>query len=164
MSSKSINFVKQRIQSGECQGMENNKYKSMTELSFTEGCRLCRFDFDSSRSFKLKSNSTDENYITLTIDYNKNADFSYFTMERCCCDGTLLFYQKLIKDNLNKLLHLKTCDKRVKIPDDLYGHEVKYTVGDFLITHEYGSEFATEEKTWMRSRFSVMLPIKFEAI
>lgn len=162
--SKSIEFIKQRIQSGECQGMENNKYESMTELSFTDGCKMCGFDFDSSRSFKMQSDSIDGDYFTLTVDYNENTDFSYFTMDRCCCDGTLVFYQELIKNILLKLLNIDTCDKRVEIPDNLYRHEVKYTVGNFVVTHEYGSEFATEEKPWMKSRFAVMLPIKFEVI
>lgn len=125
---------------------------------------MCGFDFDSSHSYKMKSDSIDGDYFTLTVDYNENTDFSYFTMERCYCDGTFAFYQELIKHILLKLLDLNTYDKRVDIPDNLYGHEVKYTVGDFVLTHEYGSKFATEEKPWMKSRFSVMLPIKFEVI
>lgn len=161
---KSIEFIKQRIQSVECQGMENNKYKSMTELSFREGCRLCGFDFDSVRSYKVKYDDEDKEYFTLTIDYNENTDFGYFTMERCCCDGTFVFYQELIKRVLLKLLNFNTCDKGVDIPDNLYGHEVKYILGNFVLTHEYGNEFSTEEKPWIKSRLSVMLPIKFEVI
>lgn len=57
---KSIDFIKQRIQSGFCQGMENNKYKTMSELSFIEGCKMCGFDSDFSQSFKIKSYNPNE--------------------------------------------------------------------------------------------------------
>lgn len=102
--------------------------------------------------------------ITLTITYDEAANFNYFTMKRCSCDGTLLFYQELIKDILLKLLRCETCDKTTAIPGDLFGHQIKYIVGNFVLANEDGDEFSTKEKPWMRSRFSVMLPIKFEVI
>lgn len=163
---KSIDFVKQRIRSGCYGGMENNKYESMIELSFADGCKMCEFDFDKSHSFVMNTEHSDgtiKNF-HMTITHDVNANFGYFTMERCSSDGTYLHYYELIRNVLLKLLKLTTCDTRVEIPSDLSGHEIKYTVGNFVLAGEYGDEFATKEKPWMKSRFSVMLPIKFEVI
>lgn len=37
---KSLEFVKERIASGQCNGMENNKYESMIEQDIREYLRL----------------------------------------------------------------------------------------------------------------------------
>lgn len=44
------------------------------------------------------------------------------------------------------------------------GLSIIYTVGDFVLTEEFGDEFTTKEKPWMQSRFTAMLPIKFDVV
>lgn len=39
-------------------------------------------------------------------------------------------------------------------------YDVSFEVGNFVFAEEYGEQFATEEKPWMKCRFTVMLPIK----
>ena len=33
-----------------------------------------------------------------------------------------------------------------------------------MLAEEFGNEFATKEKPWMQSRFTAMLPIKFDVV
>ena len=33
-----------------------------------------------------------------------------------------------------------------------------------MLYEEFGDEFATKEKPWMKSRFTAMLPIKFDVV
>lgn len=36
--------------------------------------------------------------------------------------------------------------------------------GNFVLAEEFGDQFATKEKPWMKSRFTAMLPIKFNVV
>lgn len=163
--SKSLEFVKERITSGQCNGMEDNKYEFMIEQNTLEMFR--KFDFfkanDTSRimRFGIKNSKPLFNVI---IKYDPNADFEYFTMQRCNCDGTFVFFQDLMTECINKMVNLKTCNANKTIPKGLTDYSIIYTVGDFVLAEEFGYEFATKEKPWMQSRFTAMLPIKFDAI
>jgi hypothetical protein len=100
--------------------------------------------------------------IPVSIFYDENAEFEYFTMEHCICDGTLLFMEELCLDILNKVFRLQTINKeKVNANTDLFKNEIIYTVGNFVVCTEYG-DFGTEDKPWLNSRFTVMLPIKFD--
>ena len=49
------------------------------------------------------------------------------------------------------------------IYDNIKDYIVDYTIGDFVFGDEYDlKKFGTKEKPWMHSRFTVMLPIKFD--
>ena len=85
-------------------------------------------------------------------------------MQRCNCDGTFVFFQDLMGECIDKIIHLKTCNVNKEIPKDLTGYSIIYTVGDFVLAEEFGDEFATKEKPWMQSRFTAMLPIKFDVV
>lgn len=51
-----------------------------------------------------------------------------------------------------------------KIPKDaeeyLYNYDILFGVGDFVFVEEHVERFSTKEKPWIKSRFTVMLPIK----
>ncbi len=171
---KSLEFVKQRIASGECGNMKDNSYSSMNEVSFLKminrlGCR---------RGTAVKGNSWEYDLIGIyedgekkergiIIEYNPDAEFEYFTIQSCICDGTVYFYLELCERILEKIfLGITYC--KPKLPEN-YENEIekyvmKYTVGDFVFTREHGNEFSEEETPWMKSRFSVMLPIKCDFI
>ena len=168
---KSLDFVRNRIASGVCNGMENNKYESMQELDFLEVLENYRhnviFDEENVYHYILDA-STDTNLtekLEIQIKYDPNAEFEYFTMERCRCDGTLFFFYELVATVLNKVFKLETHNKE-KVPSDYdnnpFAYKVKYTIGNPVMTIEHGEEFATEEKPWMLDRFSVMLPIAMD--
>lgn len=103
-------------------------------------------------------------YFNVIIKYDPDADFEYFTMQRCNCDGTFVFFQDLMGECIDKMIHLKTCNVNKEIPKDLTGYSIIYTVGDFVLAEEFGDEFATKEKPWMKSKFTAMLPIKFDVV
>ena len=85
-------------------------------------------------------------------------------MQRCNCDGTFVFFQDLMGECIDKMVHLKACNVNKEISKDLTGYSIIYTVGDFVLAEEFGDEFATKEKPWMKSRFTAMLPIKFDVV
>lgn len=162
---KSLNFVKERIATGQCNGMENNKYESMIEQNTQEMFAVINHTKDAETILAdipyLKGDKTSFNVI---IKYDPNADFEYFTMQCCNCDGTFVFFQDLMVECLNKIINLKTCNTNKIIPKDLIGYSIIYTVGDFVLAEEFGDEFATKEKSWMKCRFTAMLPIKFDVV
>ena len=166
MDRKSLDFVNQRIKSGLVSGISKDiKFDSMSEVNFLEFCRE-RNIIDKDKTYReIKCKVVDrEEYMTQIIQYNPDADFQYFTMARCRCDGTMLFYLDLMLECIDNMLEFHTWCKEVEIPKELIGVTLKYTVGDFVLAEEFGDQFTTTEKPWMRSRFTVMLPIKCEVI
>lgn len=90
---KSLEFVKERITSGQCNGMENNKYESMIEQDIQELFNVVDYTKDGTIladiPYLKKGNKP---YFNVIIKYDPNADFEYFTMQRCNCDGTFVFF------------------------------------------------------------------------
>lgn len=162
---KSLEFVKERITSGQCNGMEGNKYESMIEYDTRELFKNTHYSKDNDSILaNVSYNKDNKHYFNVIIKYNPDADFEYFTIQRCVCDGSFVFFQDVMCDCVNKLIHLKTCNVNKNIPKDLTGYYIVYTIGDFVLAEEFSGEFATNEKPWMNSRFTAMLPIKFEVI
>ena len=162
--SKSLEFVKERIASGQCNGMENNKYEFMIEQDIRELFTVITCTKDGTILIDVPYLKGNKPYFNIIIKRDPDADFEYFTMQRCNCDGTFVFFQDLMGECIDKMIHLKTCNVNKKIPKDLTGYSIVYTVGDFVLAEEFGDEFATKEKSWMQSRFTVMLPIKFDVV
>ena len=162
--SKSLEFVKERIASGQCNGMENNKYESMIEQDIRELFTVVNYTKNGTILADVPYLKGDKPYFNVIIKHDPDADFEYFTMQRCNCDGTFVFFQNLMGECINKMLNLKTCNVNKEIPKDLTGYSIVYTVGDFVLAEEFGDEFATKEKPWMQSRFTAMLPIKFDVV
>ena len=100
--------------------------------------------------------------------YDPEAEFDYFATERCRCDGTLLFAVEQQEKLIYKIISLQTvCAPKVPQIDSIEqmrNYYFKYTIGDFVFIDEYSELFATEEKPWMRGRFTTLLPIKFEVV
>lgn len=162
---KSLEFVEERIASGQCNGMENNKYESMIEQDVRELFNVVNYTKNETIladiSYLKKGGKP---YFNVIIKCDSDADFEYFTMQRCNCDGTFVFFQNLMDECINKMIHLKTCNVNKEIPKDLTGYSIIYTVGDFVLAEEFGDEFATKEKPWIQCRFTAMLPIKFDVV
>lgn len=161
---KSLEFVKERIASCQCNGMENNKYESMIEQDIRELFTVVTCAKDETILVDIPYLKGDKPYFNVIIKRNPNADFEYFTMQRCNCDGTFVFFQDLMGECIDKMVHLKACNVNKEISKDLTGYSIIYTVGDFVLAEEFGDEFATKEKPWMKSRFIAMLPIKFDVV
>lgn len=151
---KSIEFVKQRIKSG------------FSNVPLQEETKFMELKFDD-----LLKLYTKEEFQKWFIDNKcqlkyENADFEYFTMERCVCDGILIFIGELIGKVLLKVIQIQTVNND-KMPEDFnrnqFNYDILYTVGNFVICDEYW-DFGTDDKPWLYSRFTVMLPIKFEIV
>ena len=161
---KSLEFVKERIASGQCNGMENNKYESMVEQDIRELFNVVNYTKNGTILADVSYLKGDKPYFNVIIKRDPSADFEYFTIQRCNCDGTFVFFQDLMNECINKMLNLKTCNVNKEIPKNLTGYSIVYTVGDFVLAEEFSDEFATKEKPWMESRFTAMLPIKFDVV
>ena len=117
------------------------------------------------RTYIACENSDDKIEIGKLI-YNPDAEFDYFSMERCRSDGTLLFAIEQQTELISKIILLKTVFAP-KAPDitsveQLKDYRFKYTIGDFVFIDEYSKDFGTEEKPWLMSRFTTLLPIRFD--
>ena len=170
MNNHSLKFVQKRIASGLCNGMENNQYESMQELPLFDVLNNYKHNiiFDNKNVcnriiLNATTNTNLKGNIEIQVKYDPDAEFEYFTMERCICDGTLFFFYELVATALNNVFTFVTYNK-AKLPSDYdnnpFAYKLKYIIGNPVIAIEHGKEFATEEKPWMLDRFSVMLPIK----
>ena len=161
---KSSEFIKNRIESEIAYGFDNTHFESLTEYNSKDVFKNFHIFTDDKTETKLIYKLGDDKAdLEMDIIYNPDADFEYFTMERCRCDGTLLFIQELMEKCVEKIIRLQTCNKEKQLPSDLSGHKITYTVGDFVVGTEHGEQFSTKEKPWMLERFTIMLPIKFDA-
>lgn len=155
---KSLDYIKQRVQ-----GKENVSLN----LDFEQA-----FEFSPKQYLKMDENDrltiqwTDDDAnsnadISVEVNYDPNAKFEYFTMSSCCHDGTLLFSLECITECLKKILGVQTYNKKVGLPSDPAHADYFYTIGDIVMVHEYGDQFATAEKPWMKSRTTVLIPIVY---
>lgn len=167
MENNSINFVKYRINNGYCGDMENNTYDSFEEVSTINYLKECLNGCNLENNTLEYTIKTNDEEIDIAIEYNVDETFEYFTNETVICDGTLIFFNELINKVLSKILQCGTYNKH-NAPKDFTNnpsnYKIKYIIGNLVLATEHGDEFSTEKKLWMKSRFTVMLPIKIEYI
>ena len=100
----------------------------------------------------------------IAVEFDENADFEYVSTETVVCDGTLWFVGQCIESIIQKITLHQTCNIN-KMNPEIFNkssiYNVKYTIGNFVLMSECG-DFGTEEKPWLHSRYTVMLPIKYE--
>ena len=161
---KSLDYIKQRI-SEENTGLSKCKYESMVEFNPVD---IFEKMYES-RTLETGITVGNSEHQVANICYDPEADFNYFSMSRNANDGTLIFDFETMQDVLCKVLSCQTYNKAVltEVPDDeeyFNNHHFKYTIGDIVLCQEYGDEFATEEKPWMKRRTTALLPIKFEVV
>lgn len=156
----SIEYIKGRIKSGDAR-IAICKFDSMYEMSPYEVLEI--------KDTNEICETTSSGKIISEVYYDENAEFNYFTMSRNQNDGTLLFMRETVKEVLEKVLRCETYNVDIlkEIPDDeeyFKKHHFKYTIGNIVCCSEHGDEFSTKEKPWMKSRFTALLPIKFEIV
>lgn len=166
---KSLEFVKQRIATGECNGMENNEWKRLNEVPFMD---IYNFDIKEKRilpyacEYGYKIDNKDKIF-TITLNYDPETEFQYFSTNQCVCDGTLMFEIYNMIDIIAKIFKFETYYSP-SLPDDFekypWRYDLVYTVGDFVDGMEINDKFAPEDKPWMTCRFTAMLPIKMEFV
>ena len=163
---KSLNYIKQRIAEGNTDLSDCN-YESMIEVNTVDIFEKTYNSRCLEKECGVHFQTKDGKVISKAY-YDPEADFNYFTMSRNCNDGTLIFDMEAMQDVILKVLSCQTYNKAVlsEVPDmDFFNtHHFKYTVGDIVLCQEYGDEFDTEEKSWMKRRTTALLPIKFEVV
>lgn len=168
MDNKSLEFVKNRIKSGVCNGMESNNYTSMQEVDFMRIVKNFQFNkivkvTDNSWETELEFEAELKKKMKIKVSHNPNAEFDYFTTESCRCDGTYIFKMGLCGEILKKMLSGQSY-YAPKLPKDFdeKDYDITLEVGNFVFADEYGEEFSEKNKPWMKSKFTAMLPIKCE--
>lgn len=156
--SKSLEYIKRRIEEGNCKNMSQEEFTNMNVVPLNSFC-----DKLSIGENIILAITKDESEVIADLTYNPDAEFNYFTTESCVCDGTLLFMTELIEKILKKVGSLNT----YYLPafegiseEELGNYKLHYEVGDF-VTNSHIVESPDKNKPWMCDRFTVMLPIKF---
>jgi hypothetical protein len=167
----SLEFVRNRIETGNCNNMDIKNFSNMSICDFwlfistVPNPKFQSLFVNNITTYKMEGevNGVKGNR-NVIIEYNPNAKFEYFTMEACKCDGTLLFLNEIMYEAFKKVLMCTTYNTNT-VPADLmdryWDYDTCYTVGDFVVNTEYG-EFGTTEKPWMNTKWTAMLPIKCE--
>lgn len=154
---KSLEYIKKRIEEGNCCDMSMEEFQDMYEIPFKsyflEGCG----------DYMIIALRKDNDEVLADVIYEPDADYNYFITETCVCDGTLMFMKDLMTRILQKIGQLKTCyvPAIAEITEDnCNNYNVHYYVGDF-VANSYIVEPPDKDKPWMRDKFTVMLPVKF---
>lgn len=98
--------------------------------------------------------------ITAEIHYDPDADFDYFTSVSSINDGTLCFYFQDLANCIGKVIGILTYAKWKKPPKA--GDHIKYTIGNYIVLDECGGDYVPKDKPWMKTRTTIMLPVKYE--
>lgn len=168
----SLDFIKNRISSGVTFGMDLANFEGATEFSFESFISTLPQEFKNYysngeiKTILYGTQGEKRGSMSVVIKYSPSETFEYFTLKECVCDGTFLFASQLMEEILNSLLGVQAYNSKT-IPEealiDVWGYNVIYTIGDFVFNIENG-DFGTEDKPWLHSRFTMMLPLKCEWI
>lgn len=159
MVNKSLEYVRKRIEEGNCRNMSVEEFKDMYTIPFKSYFLEGRGDY---MILAIRKDSDD---ILADLTYSPDAEFNYFVTESCVCDGTLMFMNELMTNILKKIGQLQTCYapalegiSQEEINNGNY--MIHYEVGDF-VANSCIVEPPYKDKLWMCDRFTVMLPVKF---
>lgn len=150
--SHSYDFCKRRCADKDVCGFYDRKWDDVSEYPFVGVIKK-----ELPLRYVLKGDGIT---VSVEIYYNPNADFQYFTSYSATTDGTMIFDLDAMKKLCDMVVFCETYFKEAGAPHN--GSHITYTVGDFVVIREYGKEFATKEKPWLRERLTVMLPIRYE--
>lgn len=156
--SKSLDFCKATAQNAYRSSYADRSWDNAveyyeTEAIFDEYLRGARNLF-----FEGKVDGETEICFDVSISFDGNADFDYFTSESCVHDGTLYFIIKTMDRCVQKVCLAQTYNKNTGAPEP--GDSIHYIVGNFVVLTEYDGDFVPADKPWMRERTTVLLPLK----
>lgn len=153
--SKSFDFCNAEVSRS---GYANRSWGNAFEVSETEAI----FDvyLRGARNFSLegKVDGIADICFDVSISFDSNADFNYFTSASCIHDGTLLFIREAMDECVRKVCLAQSYYKPIGEPKS--GDSIQYVVGNFVVLTEYDGDFVPVDKPWMRERTTVLLPIK----
>lgn len=156
--SKSLTWCRQRAKNPLTSGYADRNWDDAVELSAEE--MFDRLGCNGKRHFECGYKADDGSSVTYSVDieFDQNADFEYFTSASCAHDGTALFDIDLLADRISAVCSGSTFNKDVGEP--INGDKIHYIVGNFVTLTEYDGDWIPEDKKWMRTRTTILLPLK----
>ena len=138
----------------------NEVSKSTTINTFISVSRTLAIAHNPFNQYQLAHGSAE---YSIKLLHNEDADFQYLASSSCRHDGTFLFEKELIYRVAAKVLTLQTCYLPYAEQLAKSGiHTIHWTIGNFVLLDEYGDQYALDGKPWMKSRSTVLLPLKME--
>ena len=158
--SKSLEFCKEIASNPNRSSYSDRDWSKAVESMDTEAY----FDkvLEGCRSVVIAAKDNEDKPISIKIKYNfnKDANFDYFTSESIIHDGTLLFAQSAINKCVEKVLLGRTFNNTMQPPHD--GDTIEYTVGNYVILNEYNNKSFSDDNPHLCSRTTVLLPLKYK--
>ena len=159
MINKSLEYIKKRLEEGNCRNMPLEEFEDMYVIPFKS------YFLEGRGEYQIIAITKENDGILADLTYAPDAEFNYFITESCVCDGTLAFMHDLMTNILKKIGQLKTCYAPALegISQEEFNsgnYMIHYEVGDF-VANSYIIEPPDKDKLWMCDRFTVMLPVKF---
>lgn len=134
--------------------------KSMTINTFISVSRTLAIANNPFNQYQLANGSAK---YSINLLHNEDADFQYLASSCCRHDGSLQFKEELIYRVAAKVLELQTCYLPYAEQLAKSGiHTIHWTIGNFVLLDEYDDQYAPDGKPWMKSRSTVVLPLKME--
>ena len=162
--SKSLDFCVSTASDPERSSFYDRKWDDAKELA-SEYIFDAYIDKEHNLTMTGTNSNGEDIRVNVTLVFNPDADFQYFTSESCLHDGTLLHSVSLLEKCVSKVCCIGTFYKPLGEPHD--GMTVNIEVGNFVVLNEYdeyGNLFAPEDKKWMRERTTVLLPLHMDYI
>lgn len=158
--SKSLKFCKEIASNPNRSSYSDRDWSKAVESMDTEAY----FDkvLEGRRNVVITAKDNEDKPVSIKIkyDFNKDANFDHFTSESIIHDGTLLFVQDTINACMKKVLYGLTYNKEMQPPHD--SDTIEYTVGNFVILNEYNNKSFSDDKPYLCSRTTVLLPLKYK--
>lgn len=156
--SKSFEFCKTTAQDSQRSTYANRSWDNAVEDYETEAI----FDefLHGSRNFYVERMVGGDRKICydISISFDCDANFDYFTSDSCIHDGTLYFIKESMNKCVRNVCFAQTYNKNIGEPK--HGDHIHYVVGNFVVLSEYDGDFVPSDKPWMRERTTVLLPLK----
>jgi hypothetical protein len=106
----------------------------------------------------------DKGQSKITVKYNPNSMYDYFTTRSTTHDGTLLFTLEAIEELLFRPFKLATLPKDARINQDNFtNYDYEYIIGDVIIHRDFGIK-NINGNNWSGETDTIVLPIKFNTV
>lgn len=157
-TSKSLTWCKQRAKNPLTSGYADRNWDDAVELSSEE--MFDRLGCNGKRHFDCCYTADGGSCVTYSVDieFDQDADFEYFTSASCVHDGTALFDIELLASRISAVCSGATFNKDVGEPRN--GDKIHYIVGNFATLTEHDGDWVPKDKKWMRTRTTILLPLK----
>ena len=161
--SKSLEFCKERAKNKEISCLFDRNWYDAGEV---ESLALFERILEGNRKYKIKGEEDGEaREFTISLIFDPDADFDYFTSSRSIHDGTMVFVFE----------NMENCAKRVILAETYYtkkgkpqpGDTIQYTIGNFVVLNEFDENrdlFAPKDKPYLQERTTVLLPLRYDLI